>query len=482
MSTLKRNAPYPLAIGILVSLCFLTFSSPASKGQEASHQQRTPEEQRALAISMPDGFTLASVGDLILAHPESMNTDPSFRGAVKIIKDADVAFGNFESTAIDIQQFKGYPQAEYGGMWLISTTEVPRDLREMGFDIVSRANNHATDWGIEGMRETDRSLDKAGLVHAGTGEHMAAARAARYLDSPKGRVAIVSMASSYTPLSRAMAPLGEAPGRPGLNALRLSRYVLAPPEMLSVLRKFRDAQPPGSFFPPEKETENEIEVLGIKYRGAAKTGFAFEMDPGDLREITKNIRQGKENSDFMIATIHAHEPGNWSEEPADFLPKLAHASIDSGADVFIGHGPHQLRGIEIYNGKPIFYSLGNFFFEISLQEPVAADMYEQFKADPKVKTDPEFNEDWRKKYFKNDEIWYQSVIAVSQYAKGQVSEIRLYPVDLGATARDANRGVPRLASAKVAQVILERLQRLSHPYGTVIEIEQSVGVIRRRNV
>ena len=70
------------------------------------------------------------------------------------------------------------------------------------------------------------------------------------------------------------------------------------------------------------------------------------------REILKSIRTAKQLSDFVIVTIHAHEPGNWSEQPADFLPKLAHAAIDAGADQFIGHGPHQVRGVEIYNGKP----------------------------------------------------------------------------------------------------------------------------------
>ena len=93
-------------------------------------------------------------------------------------------------------------------------------------------------------------------------------------------------------------------------------------------------------------------------------------------------------------TIHAHEPGNWSQEPADFLPKLAHTAIDAGADEFIGHGPHQIRGIEVYRGKPIFYSLGDFIFQLDLLEPVASDLYEQYKMDPASATDAEFNAMW----------------------------------------------------------------------------------------
>ena len=53
----------------------------------------------------------------------------------------------------------------------------------------------------------------------------------------------------------------------------------------------------------------------------------------------------------------------FEDRPPDFLIELAHKSIDSGADAFVGHGPHLLRGIEIYKGKPIFYDLGEFFRE-----------------------------------------------------------------------------------------------------------------------
>ncbi len=68
-------------------------------------------------------------------------------------------------------------------------------------------------------------------------------------------------------------------------------------------------------------------------------------------------------ADWVIVTVHNHEGGATENEPSDHIREFAHAVIDAGADVFTGHGPHQDRGIEIYNGKPIFYSLGNFAFE-----------------------------------------------------------------------------------------------------------------------
>ena len=442
----------------------------------AAQQQPPPRDpQRELATSVADGFTLAAVGDNIIARPVSQT--PGFAPVGKIVRDADVAFGNFEGTAIDLTRTPAVPQAEFGGVWIIGTPAVATDLKAIGFDMMSRANNHATDWGLEGMRQTSRALDEAGIVHAGVGEHRAAARAARYFDTDKGRVALISMASTFTPLSRSAPPAGQAPGRPGLSALRTIRYSLVTPDELKALRKIRDEQPAGSVRPPEKESPDELDLFGVRYKAADHRGFTYTMDPVDEREILKSIRAAKQLSDFVIVTIHAHEPGNWSQVPADFLPALAHEAIDAGADEFIGHGPHQIRGVEIYKGKPILYSLGNFIFQLDLLEPVANDLYEQYKMDGATTTDAEFDAMWNRATFGGD-IWYQSVVTTSRFEKGRVAEIRLHPIDLSYSARGADRGVPKLAAPDIAKTILERLQRLSQPLGTRIAIEQGIGVIR----
>jgi poly-gamma-glutamate synthesis protein (capsule biosynthesis protein) len=239
----------------------------------------------------------------------------------------------------------------------------------------------------------------------------------------------------------------------------------------------RDEQPAGSVRPPDNEPADETDLLGVRYKVADHRGFTYTMDPIDEREILASVRAAKRMSDFVILTVHAHEPGNWSQGPADFLPKLAHDAIDAGADQFIGHGPHQIRGIEVYRGKPIFYSLGDFIFQLDLLEPVASDLYEQYKVDPAASTDAEFDAMWNGRTFGGD-VWYQSVVTTSRFEKGGVAEIRLQPIDLSYSARGADRGVPRLASPEVSRTILERLQRLSKPFGTSIAIEQGVGVIR----
>jgi hypothetical protein len=452
---------------VLLILAFaLSVSSSETPAGKASEYAPAP-------MDVPNGFSVAAVGDMILQHPQSSR--PAVAGLLQFLK-ADVTFGNFENTTFDLHSFKGYPQAESGGSWLRGMPDVPQDVRAMGFNLVSRANNHATDWGVEGMLETDRLLDAAGLVHAGTGVTRAGAMEARFLQTPKARVALIAAASSFTPMSRSMSPLGIAPGRPGLNAIRARRIVLVTAEQMQALRSLHGAMPKGAVFTETKIPENELQLFDVRYRVADRPGLSFDMNQVDLKDNIQSVRNAKENADFLIFSMHAHQPGNWSQEPPDFLTKLAHVAIDNGADMFIGHGPHQLRGIEIYKGRPIFYSLGNFFFHENQQYPIVADMWEQFKGDPTTTTEVQFSEERRMAMFKDDVFW-ESVIAVSRFENGQVREIRLYPIELS-SPRHSQRGNPRLASPEKGQAILERLARLSTPFGTKIEIKDKIGVIR----
>lgn len=460
------------------------FSAAWAQGPQKAKRPAaiTPGNNQSMHCTIANGFTLAAVGDLILNQPESNLADPRFQAAIRVIRRADAGFGNFEGSAFNIRTFKGYPAAENGGAWLIDSPLVPADIKRMGIDLVSRANNHATDWGLQGMEATDRLLTKAGVVYAGSGYDLSAAQAAHFLSTPEGRVGIVSIASSFTPMSRAMDPLGAAPARPGIDGLRTTASIVLPQNLFdrarSLYRQIYSQLPKAEQEQtPKSKNPNEVKLFGTRFSMGKRVGISFKMNETDVKGILNAIRQGKENSDFAIATIHTHEPGNWSDVPPDFLPKLAHEAIDAGADEFIGHGPHQLRGIEIYKGKPIFYSLGNFFFQSSMESPVGMDEYEEWRLNPTTTTDEEQNAALDKKWF-TGRRWYESVIAVSRFENGKVAEIRLYPVKLGAMRRAADRGIPKLAAPTEAHRILARLQRLSAPYGTKIVIQGTIGIIR----
>lgn len=438
------------------------------------------------AANVATGFTLAAVGDLILSdelYPRLRRQSPEL---LWMLQNADVTFGNFEGTAIDLRKFGGYPSALSGGSWLVSTPRVPKDIKAMGFDCVSLANNHTTDWGVEGMRYTAGLLDEAGVVHAGTGETLAQARAPQYFNGAAGRVALVALASRYEENARAIDPLGQIPGRPGLNALRATRHALVSPEHFATLAAIRDALPRGAMRKSVLAADaknNTVTLLDKKfkqhpdYQGAVE--FTFTVDERDLKEIVLNIRQAKQSADFAIVSLHTHEPGNYSEAPPDFMQRVARDSIDHGADAFIGHGPHQLRGIEIYKGRPIYYSLGNFFFMENTQQPITRDEFDKDKVVPGAQTEAEFMEHRRVHGVFKEQVWYESVVALNRYdAHGAITEILLHPIEMHwRGGRDADRGIPRLAPPDDAARILARLQRLSAPYGTVIRVVDGVGVI-----
>ncbi|MGV7119224.1 CapA family protein [Sphingopyxis sp. 550A] len=415
-------------------------------------------------------FSLAAVGDLIYLRPMLATLEKQAPDMLRILRGADVTFGNFETTALDLATFKGSPQAESGGTWMLADPGVPKEVAAMGIDIVGHANNHATDWGVEGMIETLKLLDAAHLVRAGTGRTMAEARAPAYYDGPQGRVALVSATTTFTPMTPAADPLGRVPGRPGANTIRSTEVGQLSEADLAVLARITGTKPGAP-----------VRIKGRDFRAVeaptTPMTIGYDLNPKDLAANLLAVRQARQNGNFVVFSLHNHEPGNASQTPADFAPGLAHQIIDAGADVYMGHGPHQLRGIEIYKGKPIFYSLGNFAMMNNSLDDVPADMFDQFGVTPGSVTTPELLQARNAKSFSDPNL-YESVIATTHFRDGRLTEVRLYPIDLGVTATGAARGVPHMADAATGARILERLQRLSEPFGTRIDIVKGVGIIR----
>lgn len=177
--------------------------------------------------------------------------------------------------------------------------------------------------------------------------------------------------------------------------------------------------------------------------------------------------------------MHTHEPGNYSQEPPDFLPAIAREAVENGADAFIGHGPHQLRGIEVHRGRPIFYSLGNSIFMENTQQPLTRGAYEKDELHD-LETEAEFLERKRVHGVFAEQVWYESVIAISRFdADGTLQAVELHPIELhGHGPRDADRGIPQLADPATADRILRRLQRLSQGFGTEIAVENGIGRLK----
>lgn len=444
-----------------------------------------------LRTSIAPGFTLAAVGDIIDVRPISQV--PSFHPIGKLIKQADVAFGNFEGTVVDSNALPTWVEAETGGGAILMDPLVPADLKRIGFDLVGRANNHALDLGVTGMVSTTEALKEAGLVQAGVGTSQGTARAPAFLDTPQGRIGLVSATATFTSMSRSGPAIPGQPARPGVNALRTDAYHLVTAAEMHSLKMLADASQKAEDDQPEpqtglpemtraasgvpKKTPETLELFGVKYMVADHHGFHFTMDQGDLHEILLNVEDAKKSSDFVIVSLHAHSPGSFSQTPADFAEAFAHDAIDEGADAVVMHGPHQLRGIEIYKGRPIFYSLGNFVFQIDIIQPIEPDIYAEYGLDPRTSSSVDVSEKENALDFANP-FQYQSVVATMTFGSCGVRRIELMPIDLHQDWRMADRGVPTPASPAVARTILGRLRKLSLPYGTHIDLHGNLGIIQ----
>ena len=280
---------------------------------------------------------------------------------------------------------------------------------------------------------------------------------------------------------------GDTGGHPGLNALHLTMQGVVTAEQMEQLRKIRDsiyARRDEVFAPvapiPANERKDRLTLFNQQFSVGPKPGdLHYRMDPDDLREILRSIRNGKQYSDFMIATVHCHQ-GNYAfqtytydNDVPDFLIEFAHQAIDNGADVFVGHGVHTLRGVEIYKGRPIFYGVNSFIYQYQSSLPQTAGG-ELTDAEELMEPDG----------FVGDRIKQpermESLLTQSRWQNGQLTEVRLYPVDLGQdlTRPFSRTGIPMTPSPAMAQRVLEKLQRISKPFGTKIDIENGVGVIR----
>jgi len=300
----------------------------------------------------PSSFplTINFVGDVMLARAyengggiiPTLGVEAIFEPTLSILgEDADITVANLECplTTHNIHHptktiyFKGSPDNAAG-------------LAYAGIDLVSLANNHTSDYMLEGMLETQNTLDQYGIRYSGSG------------------------ANSY----EAYEPLFYS--KKGVNMAFL-----------------RSSDRTGQY-------NNYQPYLQAGYN---KFGFAY-MTPYYIME---QIEAVQDNADLIVVETHSGSeystcPGanydyidvftGWDEkdfaEDEDYTPRIdiphmwdieiRHHMIDSGADLVICHHPHVIQGIEVYNGKVIAHSLGNFAFDLNYFETFPSMI---FKAD-----------------------------------------------------------------------------------------------------
>jgi poly-gamma-glutamate capsule biosynthesis protein CapA/YwtB (metallophosphatase superfamily) len=244
-------------------------------------------------------------GDLVLDEPDAGHW---LSGIAPALRAADVAVGHLEvphsTRGVELAGDVPAPGAP--------PENLPA-LAEAGFDILSLGGNHIADCGPEGIEDTISGLDRIGIAHTGAAMNLAVARQPARVEVNSRRIALLSYNCVGPEAGWA------APDRAGAAYLRVLTA---------------DGSPIAPAAPLETVAEDAFETLRA------------------------DIEDARKNADIVLVALHkgiVHVPARL----APYERPLAHAAIDAGAAAVLGHHAHIVKGIEIYQGRPIFHGLGN---------------------------------------------------------------------------------------------------------------------------
>jgi poly-gamma-glutamate synthesis protein (capsule biosynthesis protein) len=292
-----------------------------------------------------------------------------------------------------------------------------------------------------------------------------------------------------------------------MNPLRVTTSYTLDPQSFQVIRGVASKTGPrASWQTPVPIGEKEFNFAGHKFMLADEIDVKHTINELDFQGNIKAISDARKLSDWVIVSVHytraAHRlPEGFSpgEMAPKFIQDFAYACIDAGADVFIGHGPHRDRGIEIYKNKPIFYSIGNFSLQSTLIRRQPQDLFEPWGLDVLASAPDlyEKREEPGRHFFDTDYSWESMLVSTSfDRENGKLSQLKLYPITLGLWEMNKEAdtdiwakwkplkelrtklGRPKLADKELGKKIIDRVARMSRPYGTEIEHKDGVGLVK----
>lgn len=222
-----------------------------------------------------------------------------------------------------------------------------------------------------------------------------------------------------------------------------------------------------------------------RFVAAERFGVRSRLHAADLDRNLRSIGQARRMADLVVFSVHNHESGPAETDPAEHVTDLAHRAIDAGADIVIGHGPHRDRGMEIYGGRPVFYSLGNFIAENNTVERLPQDAMDQYglgltavAADLYDMRERASAGRGRDGGLGGTEPHGQSIVPVVSFRGGRLAEIVLHPIELGGEAPRSQWGRPVLSTGARARQTLHAFAALSMPFGVTIDLLGDTGVVR----
>jgi len=445
-------------------------------------------------------WRVSMVGECMVSRPFSMHDEPEFLQIWDLVKDSDVAYGHLEMNFADLEELKWPARGQGIGSFMLADPKVAQDLKWAGLDLMSTAHNHSFDFGAEGLLATLRHMKAANIATAGTGSDLEQATQPCYVEKKRGRVSLVATSSGNQHFMWANQSKGGFMARPGVNPQRLTYEFVLDPETMQNIKDF--AKKLNIVKAPK---HGPAGAFGIQIPGAQQWGDPVCFVEGerceiiskcDRRDLARNMRAIEEArcmSDLVIVAHHfSVSDGPRGDTPPRFVEEFAHAAIDGGADIYVGHGWHRTLGIEIYKGKPIIYGIGNFWANSEFLQRVPYDSYEAWGHDmERLYTLHPALHPLHPGLDHSGETWWGSCVLQIEMKNDQLRRLYLHPVEMGrdstpeATLRrrtgkgkhPLTEGRPMLAKGENAVRILERFRKLSAPYGTEVVIKDGIGVI-----
>ncbi|MBX7197771.1 MAG: CapA family protein [Rhodospirillaceae bacterium] len=371
----------------------LTALLASGVAQAADDQGAWAARIGALTKPAPDEVVFAAAGDAIWNRKISDNRDPALQGLFEVMRGADIAFLNFEQVLAD----SGYPTVKDIAK---ADPAIIGEFTWAGVDLVSTANNHAMDFGPSGMETTRKVLTGAGIAFTGAGANVAQAIQPVVIEKKGLKVALVALLVSPQFPQIGTAAEDNAPGAAPIHGAQ------------------------------------------VRLPGGKAVFAPWEQDVARMQAA---VAEARKMADVVAVSLHIHWGGP-EEIDATGKQLIAHAAIDAGADIVLGHGPHVVNGIEYYKNRPIFYSVGNFVYQFN------PDHYALFPSTQAVI-----------KRLQSDKRQYAATMARMILSRtGQFRRIEILPIGL------TDDGDPHLEADARAEDTLARVQSLSAALGTKI--------------
>lgn len=400
-------------------------------------------------------------GDSMVVRRHVIPDEPGTSSLRALIGGADVAFTNLEVVPTD---FRGYPRGGLRGTYLNGPSAVVDDLISYGFNAFSCANNHSLNFGTEGLGVTLEVMRDRSVGASGIGMNLAEARMPTYIDGAAGSCALLSCSSTFRPGEQAAPQRSDYVGRPGLNPLTVKTVYEVTDEQFSSLaeinrglgldRDRRRSVERGMALPV---ADDVLMFLEHRFSRGATSRTVMTADEGDVEGILRWVREASRRADVVIVSVHCHEYGDTDEAPPQFLTDFARSAIDTGAAMVVTQGPHHLRKMEIYHGRPVFYSLGNFIAQADYVERLPAEAYSRIGLPPSSTPADLFDNrsgGGRQGFHSHRRFW-ESVAGVCEFDGGALARLRLYPISLGFGLPAPRLGRPVVATGAEGEHILQ---------------------------